>query len=64
MCASKAGGHGAARHGLSFAYSYQSPGYESPQIAQAIEVDEKVCAALQRSRRVDFYAESRDVLEG
>lgn len=61
MCASKAGGHGAARHGLSFEYSYQSPGYDSPQIAQAIEVDEEICAGLQKRRGVVDHAESRAV---
>lgn len=64
VCASKAGGHGAARHGLSFAYSYQSPGYESPQVAQAIEVDEEVCAGLQRRTVASHYAESPAVSEG
>ncbi len=48
VCANKEAGHGAARHGLSFEYSYQSHGYDSPQIAQAIEVDEQVCAGLRR----------------
>ena len=48
MCANNTGGHGAARHGLSFAYSYQSAGYEVPQIAQAIEIDEEICADLKK----------------
>ena len=48
MCANKAGDHGAARHGLSFEYTYQSRGYDSPQIAQAIEIDEEVCAGLRK----------------
>lgn len=65
MCASKAGEHGAARHGLSFAYSYQSPAYDSPQIAQAIDVDEQVCAGLQERRGVvQWRAESLTILEG
>lgn len=48
MCANKTGRHGAARHGLSFAYSYQSAAYDVPQIAQAIEIDDEVCADLKR----------------
>lgn len=53
MCANKTGGHGAARHGLSFAYSYQSAGYDVPQIAHAIEIDEEVCANLRTSSLQD-----------
>lgn len=48
VCANKTGGHGAARHGLSFAYSYQSAGYYVPQIAQAIEINQEVCADLKK----------------
>eukprot|EP00752_Nemacystus_decipiens_P003978 g3643.t1 len=49
VCANKTGAHGAARHGLSFAYSYQSAGHDVPQVAQAIEIDEQVCADLKKS---------------
>lgn len=46
VCVNKAGEHGAARHGLSFAYSYQSPQDQGSQIAHAIEVDDDVCERL------------------
>ncbi|CAM9599214.1 unnamed protein product [Ectocarpus sp. 4 AP-2014] len=49
VCANKAGVHGAARHGLSFAYSYQSPGYDSPQVAQAVKIDDEVCARFRKT---------------
>lgn len=59
ICANKDGEHGAARHGLSFSYSYQAPGDDGVQIGHAVEVDEQVCSLLEmgenrRWSRVDF----------
>lgn len=59
VCANKAGEHGAARHGLSFAYSYQGPGQQGPQIAHAIEVDEKTCGGLQAIRAQHFVGQDQ-----
>ncbi|CAM9792021.1 unnamed protein product, partial [Hapterophycus canaliculatus] len=49
VCANKAGEHGAARHGLSFAYSYQTLGHSHPAVGTAIVVDEEMCDRLRGS---------------
>lgn len=54
ICANKAGEHGAARHGLSFSYSYQSAGMGSVKVAHAIKVDEEACAPFVVSVRQGF----------
>ncbi|CAM9949296.1 unnamed protein product [Scytosiphon promiscuus] len=49
VCANKAGEHGAARHGLAFAYSFQSPGHSHPAKGTAVVVDQELCDSLLNS---------------
>lgn len=64
VCANTAGEHGAARHGLSFSYTYRGAGDEEAQTAHAIEADEEYCRRVAGegmvNRREYFQDRSRD----